>query len=129
MVTRWGMSDRVGLVQLAPRANPYLGGVASFGADRPFSETTACLIDEEVQRILGESHAEACRLLRVHRRPLDALVGALLERETLDEREVLEVTGLPPAAELPGRPDPGPSTHDAPVDRREAGIAAARARR
>ena len=41
MVTRWGMSDKIGLVQLAPRANPYLGGAPAFGADRPFSETTA----------------------------------------------------------------------------------------
>ena len=101
MVTRWGMSDKVGLVQLAPRANPYLGGAPAFGADRPFSEATAYEIDAEVQRIIGESYAEACRLLRVHRKALDALVTALLEKETLDESEILKVTGLPPAAELP----------------------------
>ena len=103
MVTRWGMSDKIGLVQLAPRANPYLGGAAAFGADRPFSETTANLIDTEVQRIIAESYADACRLLRTHRKALDALVEALLARETLDEAEILSVTGLPPAAELPAR--------------------------
>jgi cell division protease FtsH len=102
MVTRWGMSEKLGLVQLAPRANPYLGGAPSFGADRPFSETTAEAIDSEVQRIIGESYDEACRLLRAHRKALDALVVALLEKETLDETEILAVTGLPPAAELPG---------------------------
>src|SRR5215510_11030749 len=49
MVTRWGMSDRLGLVQLAPRANPYLGVAGAFGgADRPFSEETARVIDAEV---------------------------------------------------------------------------------
>jgi cell division protease FtsH len=101
MVTRWGMSEQLGLVQLAPRTNPYLGGPAAFGADRPFSETTAHTIDVEIQRIIGESYAEACRLLRAHRKALDALVAALLERETLDESEILTVTGLPPAAELP----------------------------
>jgi cell division protease FtsH len=101
MVTRWGMSEKLGLVQLAPRANPYLGGTPSFGADRPFSETTAHAIDSEVQRIIGESYEEACRLLRAHRKALDALVAALLEKETLDEDEILAVTGLPPAAELP----------------------------
>src|SRR5204863_6292020 len=36
MVTRWGMSEKLGLVQLAPRANPYLGGSPAFGSDRPF---------------------------------------------------------------------------------------------
>jgi cell division protease FtsH len=104
MVTRWGMSEKVGLVQLAPRSNPYLGGAPAFGADRPFSEATAHLIDSEVQRIIAESYVEACRLLRAHRNALDALVEALLQRETLDESEILAVTGLPPAAELPVRP-------------------------
>jgi cell division protease FtsH len=103
MVTRWGMSDKIGLVQLAPRSNPYLGGAPAFGNDRPFSETTAHTIDMEVQRIIAESYAEACRLLRSYRKALDALVEALLQRETLDESEMLAVTGLPPAAELPGR--------------------------
>jgi cell division protease FtsH len=105
MVTRWGMSEKIGLVQLAPRANAYLGGTAAFGADKPFSETTAYMIDTEVQRIIGESYDEAIRLLRAHRRALDALVEALLQKETLDESQILEVTGLPPAAELPATPD------------------------
>ena len=100
MVTRWGMSDQLGLVQLAPRANPYLGLSGSFGADRPFSEETARVIDAEVQRIIGESYQEAVRLLNAHRKELDALVAALLERETLDEHEILAVTGLPPAPPL-----------------------------
>lgn len=100
MVTRWGMSDALGMVQLAPRQNPYLGGSAGFGGEKPFSEETARLIDLEVQRIINESHAEATRLLNVHRRALDALVRALLERDTLDEQEILTVTGLPPAPAL-----------------------------
>jgi len=101
MVTRWGMSEKLGLVQLAPRANPYLGGSPAFGADRPFSESTAQVIDAEVQRIIGESYDDALRLLRVHRKALDALVAALLEKETLDETEILSVTSLPPAPALP----------------------------
>ena len=106
MVTRWGMSDELGLVQLAPRANPYLGISGAFGADKPFSEETARVIDTEVQRIIGESHDEALRLLKEHRKELDALVAALLERETLDEREILQVTGLPAAPPLETRPLP-----------------------
>ena len=104
MVARWGMSDAVGMVQLAPRQNPYLGGVAAFGGEKPFSDETARLVDVEVQRIINECHEEAKRLLTQHRKALDALVQALLARETLAEQEILEVTGLPPAPELVGAP-------------------------
>jgi cell division protease FtsH len=45
------------------------------------------MIDLEVQHIINESHAEATRLLRERRRELDALARALLERETLDEKD------------------------------------------
>lgn len=78
MVTRWGMSDKLGMLQLAPRQNAYLGGGAGFGSERPFSDDTA--------------------------RVIDALVEALLARETLDEKEILAATGLPPAPALPGSP-------------------------
>jgi cell division protease FtsH len=57
-----------------------------------------------VQRIIDECHADATRLLAAHRKELDALVAALLARETLGEQEILEVTGLPPAPELASRP-------------------------
>jgi cell division protease FtsH len=106
MVTRWGMSDKLGMVQLAPRQNPYLGGNVGFGGEKPFSDETARIIDLEVQRIIDESHAEATRLLTRHRKSLDALVRALLERETLDELEILAVTGLEPAPPLEGAPVP-----------------------
>jgi cell division protease FtsH len=99
MVTRWGMSERLGLVQFAPRENKYLG-VPGFGGAKPFSDETARAIDEEVVKIIDESHLAACRLLRENRGALDQLVKALLERESLDEREILQVTGLPPAPPL-----------------------------
>ena len=100
MVTRWGMSERLGMVQLAPRENPYLSGVGGMGASRPFSEDTARAIDAEVLAIINDSHDEARQLLSEHRAALDALATALLEQETLDERQILEVTGLPPAPAL-----------------------------
>ena len=103
MVTRWGMSDELGMVQLAPRENPYLGGGAEFAGGKPFSEETARRIDAEVLKIIGASHAEARRLLIEHRRALDALAEALLTRETLDEQEIHRVTGLPPAPKLETR--------------------------
>jgi len=103
MVTRWGMSERLGLVQLAPRENPYLGSPGGYGASKPFSEDTAEAIDAEIRKIIGESHDEAKRLLTLHRKQLDALAEALVARETLNEQEILEVTGLPPAPALETR--------------------------
>ena len=100
MVTRWGMSKKLGMVQLAPRENPYLGGSGGYGGEKPFSEETARTVDSEVLGIIDESHEEARRLLTQHRKELEALARALLERETLDEEEILEVTGLAPAPPL-----------------------------
>ncbi|HET9665094.1 MAG TPA: ATP-dependent zinc metalloprotease FtsH, partial [Burkholderiales bacterium] len=103
MVTRWGMSDKVGMIQLAPRQNAYLATAMGYGGDKPFSEETARVIDAEVHRIVNECHTEAVRLLTKYRKQLDALVTALLTRETLGEDEILEVTGLPPAPALESR--------------------------
>jgi cell division protease FtsH len=106
MVTRWGMSERLGMVQLAPRENPFLPGLDGYGGSRPFSEETAGAVDAEVSRIIRECYDEARRLLGEHRRELDALAEALLARETLDEQEILTVTGLPRAAVLDGSKHP-----------------------
>lgn len=95
MVTRWGMSDKLGMIQLAPKSNPFLSGL--FGGNQRsegISEHTAQAIDEEVLRIIRECHEEAKRLLLQHRRQLDALAQALLENETLNEEEITSVTGL-----------------------------------
>ena len=94
------MSEKLGTVELAPRENPYLGGPDGYGAEKHFSEETARLVDSEVHRIIDECHGEARRLLTEHRKELEALARALLERETLEEEEILEVTGLPPAPPL-----------------------------
>jgi cell division protease FtsH len=65
-------------------------------------------VDEEIARIIRDCHEEAIRLLTAHRRELDALADALLARETLDEREILNVTGLPPAPALANEKVPRP---------------------
>jgi cell division protease FtsH len=103
MVIRWGMSDKLGMVQLAERQNNWIGGPTPLGAN-PYSEETARLIDEEVSRIIKECHEEAKQLLAAHRASLHALVAALIHRESLDEKEILQVTDLPAAPPLPDRP-------------------------
>src|SRR6266851_1441055 len=88
MVTRWGMSEKLGPVTLAPREDPFLARdpFSGFGSSKPYSEATAEVIDAEGERILRE-----------HRAELDRLAHALLERETLDEQEIIKVTGIRPA--------------------------------
>ncbi len=54
-------------------------------------------------QIINECHNAALQLLTEHRKELEALAGALLERETLDQEEILEATGLPPALPLENR--------------------------
>ena len=99
MVTRWGMSDELGMVELAARENPYLSSGYGAMGRKDISEHTAQRVDAEVRRIIQECHAEATRLLMEHRVQLDALAKALLERETLDEQEIQEVTGLRPVVD------------------------------
>ena len=67
---------------------------------REFSEETAQLIDHEVHKIINESYEGAKRLLNEYRMELNSLAAALMDKETLDEKEILLVTGLMPAREL-----------------------------
>jgi cell division protease FtsH len=87
MVVRWGMSPKVGPLN-------YTEPDGSAFAQRPYSEETARLIDEEVRRIADECQAEAERRLADNRQKLDALAQALIRNDSLDEAEILEVTGL-----------------------------------
>ncbi len=97
MVVRWGMSPRVGPLNFgSDDGTPTLGL-----AQRPFSEATAALVDQEIKRIVEECLVDAGRLLKENREKLDALARALLAEESLDEAEILRVTGLPPKGTVP----------------------------
>ena len=92
MVVRWGMSPKVGPLNFGTE-----DGAGPLGlAQKPFSETTGTLIDSEIKRIVGECLEEAQRLLGDNRPRLDALAKALLAEESLEEAEILRVTGIPP---------------------------------
>ncbi|TMG70199.1 MAG: ATP-dependent zinc metalloprotease FtsH [Chloroflexi bacterium] len=92
MVARWGMSPKVGPL------NYTADGDGSVFQQRPYSEATAQLIDDEVRRIAEECLADAEKLLTEHRSQLDALAHSLLKNDSLDEAEILKVTGIKPAA-------------------------------
>ena len=90
MVTRWGMSDEVGLVSLTPQNGR---GLLLPGAE-PVSEATQELIDAEVRRIVDEEHEATARVVGENRDKLDNLAEALLERETLDEVDAYAAAGI-----------------------------------
>jgi cell division protease FtsH len=91
MVLRWGMSEKLGPISfVAPRDE----GLPPAFRHQPYSDATSEVIDAEVRRIVEESHVEADRLLAEHRHKLDALAQALLKAESLNEKEIRELTGL-----------------------------------
>ncbi len=92
MVVRWGMSPKVGPLNLADDPEQQ----TMMMAQRPYSEATAQVIDSEVRRIVDECFDEAVSLLEQNRDKLRALSTALLREESLEEAEILRVTGLPP---------------------------------
>ncbi|NYG58936.1 cell division protease FtsH [Nocardioides daedukensis] len=90
MVTQYGMTERLGAVKLGEsNSEPFLG--RDMGHTRDYSEQTAAAVDEEVKKLLATAHQEAFEILDENRETLDALVLALLDRETLDKAEVAEV--------------------------------------
>jgi len=99
MVLRWGMSDKLGPISFVA---PQDQGLPPAFQHQPYSEATSELIDAEVRRIVEESHGEADRLLAQHRDKLEALAQALLKAESLNEKEIRDVTGL---TEPPGQED------------------------
>ncbi|WP_431037119.1 ATP-dependent zinc metalloprotease FtsH [Streptomyces sp. P6-2-1] len=88
MVGRWGMSERVGRLSALPNDGQQPYGLAAAPA-------TLDTIDEEMRRIVDECYAHAVRTLQEHRAQLDALAGALLESETLDEADAYRAAGIP----------------------------------
>jgi cell division protease FtsH len=90
MVTQYGMSDRLGAIKLGDgNAEPFLG--RDIGHSRNYSEEVAAIVDEEVKTLVGAAHQEAFDILHENRDVLDALVLALLDRETLDKAEVAHI--------------------------------------
>jgi cell division protease FtsH len=95
MVTRWGMSERLGTISYSEREDPLAGG-ALVGGARVYSEQTASIIDEEVKRIVKRAYERAVSLLTAHRATLNRIARALRVHETLDAgqlRAILEETG------------------------------------
>jgi cell division protease FtsH len=90
MVTHWGMSDRLGPMSFrVGEEHIFLG--KEIQEPRDFSEGTAQVIDEEVQRLLREADQRAFELLETHRSGLDRLAEGLLQREEMHREEIDEL--------------------------------------
>ncbi len=88
MVTQYGMSDKIGPVELQSSGQVFTGQ----GYDQsPYSEKTAALVDEEVRRILTEGHQRALHIIETHREQHKLIAEALLKYETLDEKQILSL--------------------------------------
>jgi cell division protease FtsH len=93
MVGRWGMSPAIGPIAVIPRdgSGPLLPGAAEV------SSSTQQRVDDEIRRIVDESHQQVLALLKENRSKLDSLATALLEHETLDEEDAYAAAGVPRA--------------------------------
>ncbi|MCP9800490.1 ATP-dependent zinc metalloprotease FtsH3 [Synechococcus sp. RedBA-s] len=90
MVTRFGMSDKLGPVALGrAQGGMFLG--RDIAAERDFSEDTAATIDEEVGLLVAEAYRRAKRVLIENRLVLDELAEMLVEKETVDAEELQEL--------------------------------------
>ncbi len=114
MVTKWGMSDRLGpLLYAQNEEEVFLGH--SVARTQNVSEATAQLIDEEIRRFVEEAHEKARKILTEHLDDLHTIAKALLEYETLSGDEIRAllrgeriVRETPP--EEPTVPTPPPSS-------------------
>ena len=87
MVTHWGMSERLGTISFSDRDDPFAGTVLATGS-REYSEQTASIIDEEVNRIVKSAYDRAIALLTSHRKTLDGIARSLRLHETLDAKQL-----------------------------------------
>ena len=105
MVREWGMSSKIGPQAWGSQGQVFLGD--SLMNSRDYSDDTARVIDEEVERILREQEQRCRDVLTEHRNGLDLVARALLERETIDGAEVTRLIEL-------GR-DPGAGRNPSPA--------------
>ena len=86
MVTKYGMSDRVGAIMFGGgQGEVFLG--RDFAQTKDYSEETANIIDEEVKKIVDRAYNRAVEILSAHTDKLHAVAGVLLEKEKIEGEE------------------------------------------
>ena len=103
MVTRFGMSDKIGTIYLDSDQEVFVG--ASFGHSREYSEELAAKVDAEVSELLKSCYQTAMDTLTQHQDKLNGLAELLIERETLSRGEfVAFMEGRPLPEKSKGEP-------------------------
>jgi cell division protease FtsH len=99
MVTRYGMSEKLGVVAYERDSRSFLGGsnLPMAPHEREYAEATAATVDAEVRAILDRTFQRAFDILKARRDVLERSARRLLEKETLEEAELIELVG-PPAS-------------------------------
>ena len=138
MVCNWGMSDSLGPQTFGEHQElMFLGREVSRTQD--YSEETAKKIDAEVNRLLREAYEQATQIIGTHRDKLQLIANTLLERETLDGRDVNEMIEhgriltdaeraeieKAKAAAAPAGPAPAPAPAQGPKPTNPSGVAEA----
>ena len=90
MVTKYGMSDRIGTITLGTDNDEVFIG-RDWGHEKSYSEETAGVIDEEVKRIIDKAYVEAKSILAEHRDKLDKVAEVLVEKEKITGEEFDEI--------------------------------------
>ncbi|MCI7227628.1 MAG: ATP-dependent zinc metalloprotease FtsH [Lachnospiraceae bacterium] len=86
MVTQYGMSERVGLLDYGTDENEVFIG-RDLAHSRSFSEATAAVIDEEVKRLVDEAHTKATAIIKEHMDVLHSCAALLIEKEKIGQEE------------------------------------------
>ena len=110
MVTKWGLSEKLGPLQYEDEDNEVFLGKSAGSSRANVSAETARVIDEEIKQIIDGCYQKAQQLLVDNRDKLDAMAAALLEYETIDKRQIDDI--------MEGR-TPKPPSHwndDTPLD-------------
>jgi cell division protease FtsH len=96
MVTKWGLSDRLGPLSYAEEEGEVFLG-RSVTQHKQVSDETAHVIDVEVRRVIDTAYNRARDILVKHRDKLDAMADALVKYETIDDQQIKEImSGKPP---------------------------------
>jgi cell division protease FtsH len=104
MVAQWGMSDKVGPVNLGRgEEHPFLG--RELALPKRYSDEMAWIMDQEIQRLIKEAESTAMEILTKNRHVLNPLAEALIKEEVLDKTEIERIIAEADDKVAPEKPD------------------------
>jgi cell division protease FtsH len=116
MVTRFGMSDRLGPMIFGQKEEMVFLG-REIAEQRDYSEAVAQIIDEEVKKIVDEAYQRALNVITEHREELERVAQRLIEVETIDHDEFLQLMGETSASGRRKRPEMLPKPAEKPAEK------------